>query len=721
MERELRIARKKVTKAEAGLETARGEIRIKGREIETLKAENGSLHGVTMDSTKLLTEKLALTRQISNLRPEVDHLRSQAAQNQSLLAQKLALEHQLGTLQVILETEKKSTQRLLARDQKSNHEDAKHEDELRALRADLQHERLEKQKVERDAQQASHAWEARRLNLESRLESFQDRLKSTRDSLKAARQELLHARPIAMTSNNDRASSIPGRSLASISRKRTATQMLSDSTIGTPGDIINSKRPQRPTALPGDKSTFSITPYLNRTASATFESPPGTAIPSVDPIESDDISGSVDPSVNPALTAHSAIATKTSSDKNTEAPDARKGGRKNVEANAGPKNPKIAPSLERVAEEEILATNTIVKSLGQLAGQVDDHSKRLETAEGRKKKRRLLGGGLNATLLDDDGNDDDHDQLSSKTGVGLKAARSLGTGGLQGRQTVVDLVREPPDCDLLYFDVSKGLCTRVLVSGNIRLFQRGAVCTPLINLAKVAVDRTAPAGHVLGIDVIPAKPPAGVSTMQGNFLSLAVQDEVKKFLKGIKKGTARPRASLSYPNHELEEPGISDVGVQTYLEQEKQSGVLAPESAYDIPLDQTSADSANGLTTDLLVDVILSDMSAPWDLIEGYRKRSLSNPYYRMVNTSGNNFRDHAGSMDLCYAALKFGFDTLRPSGHFICKFYQGSEDKAFEACLKLLFSRVHREKPESSRTVCLSAHTAAILTTFRNPRKHTS
>lgn len=35
-----------------------------------------------------------------------------------------------------------------------------------------------------------------------------------------------------------------------------------------------------------------------------------------------------------------------------------------------------------------------------------------------------------------------------------------------------------------------------------------------------------------------------------------------------------------------------------------------------------------------------------------------------------------------------------------MCKFYQGSEDKAFENRLKKLFDKVHKEKPESSRKV---------------------
>lgn len=51
-------------------------------------------------------------------------------------------------------------------------------------------------------------------------------------------------------------------------------------------------------------------------------------------------------------------------------------------------------------------------------------------------------------------------------------------------------------------------------------------------------------------------------------------------------------------------------------------------------------------------------------------------------------------------AALAFCFDTLRTGGHFLCKFYQGSEDKTLETKLKRLFSKVHREKPDSSRSV---------------------
>lgn len=52
-------------------------------------------------------------------------------------------------------------------------------------------------------------------------------------------------------------------------------------------------------------------------------------------------------------------------------------------------------------------------------------------------------------------------------------------------------------------------------------------------------------------------------------------------------------------------------------------------------------------------------------------------------------------------AATAFCFDTLKTGGHFVCKFYQGAEDKALELTLKRFFEKVHRDKPDSSRSVC--------------------
>lgn len=49
--------------------------------------------------------------------------------------------------------------------------------------------------------------------------------------------------------------------------------------------------------------------------------------------------------------------------------------------------------------------------------------------------------------------------------------------------------------------------------------------------SQVALERTKPSGQVVGIDLIPAQPPKGVSTIQGNFLTSQVQNLVKGYLQ----------------------------------------------------------------------------------------------------------------------------------------------------------------------------------------------
>lgn len=164
---------------------------------------------------------------------------------------------------------------------------------------------------------------------------------------------------------------------------------------------------------------------------------------------------------------------------------------------------------------------------------------------------------------------------------------------------------------------------------------------------KVAVDRTFPNGRVLGIDIIPAQPPKGVSTIQGNFLSPGVQEEVKKYLRDSDRGRIRQELSMleaedgeaSMTEDDLEETSRS------YLELEKRAESAGKgqeeEGKRTVRKGKESEDEERGR----MVDVVLSDMSEPWAQTEGFWKRSLSDPYYRMMNTSGMSFRDHAGSM----------------------------------------------------------------------------
>ncbi|KAF4461728.1 ribosomal RNA large subunit methyltransferase J [Fusarium albosuccineum] len=215
--------------------------------------------------------------------------------------------------------------------------------------------------------------------------------------------------------------------------------------------------------------------------------------------------------------------------------------------------------------------------------------------------------------------------------------------------------------------------------------------------SQVAVERTRPNGRVIGIDLIPAQPPRGVATFQGDFLSPSVQEMVKNF---ILEAHRRPPPLREENEANLsEEDNNPDVDRPSYIDMERHAGPGSSSSHTPEPEE----------SKERLVDVVLSDMSAPWEQTSGFNVNSLSNPYHRLMNTSGNAFRDHAGSMDLCAAALHFASDTLKSGGHFVCKFYQGPEDKAFEKQLKTLFAKVFREKPESSRKESREAYFVGI------------
>ncbi|KAF2211238.1 hypothetical protein CERZMDRAFT_43468 [Cercospora zeae-maydis SCOH1-5] len=225
-----------------------------------------------------------------------------------------------------------------------------------------------------------------------------------------------------------------------------------------------------------------------------------------------------------------------------------------------------------------------------------------------------------------------------------------------------------------------------------RIFRKGDTVVDLGfapgSWSQVAVNRTSPGGRVVGIDIIPAQPPRGANALQGNFLSAEIREEVRKFVSDPDRGRVRSRTIVE---DEVTEEDL----------QESHRGLEIPKD----DMNQKQLD----LTEGRVVNVVLSDMSEPWPLVTSSWIRSVSNPYLRLMNTSGIAARDHGGSMDLCMAALTFCFDTLATGGNFVCKFYTGSEDHAMELRLKKLFEKVHRIKPDSTRKESREAYFVAL------------
>ena len=150
---------------------------------------------------------------------------------------------------------------------------------------------------------------------------------------------------------------------------------------------------------------------------------------------------------------------------------------------------------------------------------------------------------------------------------------------------------------------------------------------------------------MIGIDIIPAQPPKGVSTIQGNFLSPAVQEEVKRFLREFDRRRTQQELPLTAEDGENQITGEDlDPSSRRYLELETRIENIGLGYG-TVGLPPRKCKASKDETEGRMVDLVLSDMSEPWAQTEGFWKRSLSDPYYRMMNTSGMNFRDHTGSM----------------------------------------------------------------------------
>ncbi|EKD13769.1 FtsJ-like methyltransferase [Drepanopeziza brunnea f. sp. 'multigermtubi' MB_m1] len=702
--------------------------------------------------------------------------------------------------------------------------------QIETLRIDLGQEKREREQARKDAEKEMAALQTREAVLESKLDQFRTKLRTTKDTLKQCQADLATAQ--ATITKSGTASKADGPAMKG--RKRGALELSTDVEIGTPDGVAVRgkrgpvKRGRADQSMVGEKSLFSITPFLNRTITIAMDTPEQEAEPEVageaqeraeaeasqeQPPASttaDENQGGLTPSAAPKLKAQ------------RKAPKSASNILGESEANAKTRKPAVrrAPkkigTLSQVNEEEtgenenpeasipFLIKETVKPANAAKAPKVQPKTAAADTEDGAKKKKRKLGGGT--SLFDED------DGEASKRPVKIKlgAPRLLNKGGLPGPKSAVGMASgfelklslatsswprisaswskhylnflllisplnssrtQSPRRSALPSSPSSASVPKTasyLMSGPASHALRRAQCiysqhisqqlwtvlkAPALfpapqcsirrpsssstrwksrqgrdsfareakvqglksraafKLLEVAMERTKPSGRIVGIDIIPAQPPKGVSTIQGNFLSPGVQQEVKRFLEDPDRG--RPRQHVfstvqatdgmeNAQDHETRvllpevEESYIDLERHAARDQEMSEGTEEGEKEEEPKRRGRGRRQEDGK----LVDVVLSDMSEPWPQTSGFWKRSLSDPYIRMMNTSGINFKDHAGSMDLCAAALQFAHDTLRVGGHFVCKFYQGSEDKELERQLRTMFKSVHREKPESSRSV---------------------
>lgn len=149
--------------------------------------------------------------------------------------------------------------------------------QIEELRKELAAEQRAKQQQERESHQQNAGWESQRGVLEGKVESLNKQLWSSKAKLQEV-QAMVGQRgsfkvPTANGSESTR--TVPLQRPGPTDRPRPSAHAGLE--IATPGAVRVQGKTKKDLALPGDKSAFSITPFLNRTG-APSDSPTSSLV-----------------------------------------------------------------------------------------------------------------------------------------------------------------------------------------------------------------------------------------------------------------------------------------------------------------------------------------------------------------------------------------------------------------------------------------------------------
>jgi hypothetical protein len=232
---------------------------------------------------KLLAERHGLTKELNTLKAEVEDLRCQLNHQTATISEKQALERQLNMVEVELENVKRARARAMQKDgvQESDEELLI---KLNAAEKNLADEKRARELLAREAAKTLSQANADRDAAELKLERLRAKLRETQAELKNARAEIATSKNPMATLTDDTVTTIVANS--KIGKKRRANQISSDDhtvTMAIQTPPKGAGKAKRGTKKRGadltlvEKSTFSITPFLNRTRTISDESLIGTS------------------------------------------------------------------------------------------------------------------------------------------------------------------------------------------------------------------------------------------------------------------------------------------------------------------------------------------------------------------------------------------------------------------------------------------------------------
>ncbi|KAJ5951786.1 uncharacterized protein N7479_010199 [Penicillium vulpinum] len=384
-------------------------------EIDRLKEALSTQKNNSTSYNAVLAEKLHLSRDISTLQSELEQFRSQSASYQAIISEKHEMERQINSLELQLDNEKHAHERTQAKGSHQITEITRLSARVEGLRNELAEELRAKQQQERDHHHQNSAWANQRATFEGKIDSLKQQLRSTKDKLQEAQVEVQQQRSLKSHAGNGSESGS-----RTVPLQRPGPSCPTGVTIATPGAVRVHEKLKRDSAMPGDKSAFSITPFLNRTGAAS-DSPMGSVG------DEDDILGDIDTPRGPLGKQGTFVESKRIGSALGRQPSP-------TEDRIPITNltkPRVCEGKMPVSSPENETKNPTYRLDRRLPPTETNESREQSQHEQAKPKKRKLGGQRDRSLFEED----EEEELNPNKKFGRKFAIGNGRASTLGSKT----------------------------------------------------------------------------------------------------------------------------------------------------------------------------------------------------------------------------------------------------------------------------------------------
>ncbi|OJJ43324.1 hypothetical protein ASPZODRAFT_136553 [Penicilliopsis zonata CBS 506.65] len=245
----------------ANLQESKNTLKTLAAEKESLHNEIALLNAHAAEANKTLGEKMRLSKELLNAQSEIQRLKSQNSSHQTILMEKQNLERLLNSLELELQDQKRTNERIRMQEHPHSTNITNMSLQLEETRKKLAEEVRSRKIDEQNFQNQAVEWSAQRAALEGQIETLNMKLRIAEKEAHKSTQNL-HGKN---KSPQAEGAYINEGYTKTVPLKRPGVQVNHGMSIATPGAICPREVTKITTALPGDKSVFSITPFLNRT------------------------------------------------------------------------------------------------------------------------------------------------------------------------------------------------------------------------------------------------------------------------------------------------------------------------------------------------------------------------------------------------------------------------------------------------------------------------